>query len=198
MPTIQLLLEHLASVDVRDKDGRTLLFHSAGGNVTRLLLEKKVDVTARQVLGDPGATALHYAAKRGDLGAMKALLAANADPSAATTASAAAGQQKGPYGQTALFFAASGGLPPPHSTGQHKDAVALLLEHKADPNHLDCYGQTPLFYAAKNGDVPLIKALVEAGGQVDVADSLRQETCLFYAVNKGRFAACKYLILAAV
>jgi outer membrane protein assembly factor BamB len=84
------------------------------------------------------------AAKQGDAGVVKSLLAKGADVNA-----------KNAYGATALSFAADKG---------HLAVVKLLLQHKADVNVQDTfYKSTPLTWALGRKHVGIIKALVEAG-----------------------------------
>jgi ankyrin repeat protein len=45
---------------------------------------------------------------------------------------------------------------------QNADAVAWLLAHGADPDHGDKFGTTPLGRAARNGNVELVKLLLDA------------------------------------
>lgn len=44
--------------------------------------------------------------------------------------------------------------------------VRWLLEHGADPNHVDKAGYTPLAWACRSGVFPTVEALVEAGADV--------------------------------
>ena len=62
---MQLLLEHKADVDEKDKGGKTALYLAAREGheaVVRLLLEHKADVDAKD---KGGKTALHLAAEKG-------------------------------------------------------------------------------------------------------------------------------------
>jgi outer membrane protein assembly factor BamB len=86
------------------------------------------------------------AAKKGDVAAVKALLARGADVNA-----------KSAYGVTALAFAADRG---------HVEVVKLLIAHKADVNARDrFYMATPLTWALSRGHADVIKALIQAGAQ---------------------------------
>jgi truncated hemoglobin YjbI len=67
--------------------------------------------------------------------------------------------------------------------------VQLLLELGADPNAADHFGQPPLYYAgnlcaaAAGGDV--VRALVEAGANVNAHDGVKRCTALHMAARRG-------------
>jgi imidazolonepropionase-like amidohydrolase/outer membrane protein assembly factor BamB len=97
------------------------------------------------IADDPKAELL-AAAKKGDVAAVKALLAKGVDVNA-----------KGDYGATALAFAADKG---------HLEVVKLLIEHKADVNNKDTfYKATPLDWAVMHDHVEIAKILIQAGAQ---------------------------------
>jgi outer membrane protein assembly factor BamB len=113
--------------------------------ITSLLLV--VALTQLTRAADPNEELL-AAAKKGDLGAVKTLLAKGADANA-----------KNSYGATALSFAADKG---------HLEVVKLLLEHKADPNAKDTfYKATPLEWAVMRGHTDIAKALIDAEAEVN-------------------------------
>jgi ankyrin repeat protein len=109
----------------------------------------KAEVDARQA--HAGAE-LFAAVKQGDVASLRDLLAA--DPLLARAV--AAGGQYG--GWTVLHEAAKHG---------QTDAAALLLQHGADPNAREAGDNTsPLHWAAARGDVPTMRLLLDAGGDV--------------------------------
>ncbi len=84
------------------------------------------------------------AARKGDLPALKALLAKGAPLEA-----------KSRYGQTPLFFAARNG---------HEELVKFLLAKGASPNVSDTFYKVPLMAAAADkGYTGIVKALIDAG-----------------------------------
>jgi len=93
--------------------------------------------------GTSGYTPLHYAARGGHAACVRALLAAGADPSAATAAG----------GATPLHRAAYMG---------HAGVVRALLEAGAGPDARDADGETPLHKAARGGHAGACRALLPA------------------------------------
>ena len=76
--------------------------------------------------------------------------------------------------------------------------VKLLLELGADVSHADHYGITPLMAAANRGDVPVLKALIDAGADVGAYDlgkkldgafhsSIEPLMAVDYAIGVGTF-----------
>jgi ankyrin repeat protein len=129
-------------------------------NVVRILVEAGADLRART---KQGFTALHFAAREGDLETTRALLAASVDvnirsqPAQPLDASASPGDN--PTGRTASGGAArrgpgyqatvsAGSTPLLVATVRgHVPLALLLLERGADPNALDA-GFTPLHWAS--------------------------------------------------
>ncbi|RTE84046.1 hypothetical protein BHE90_001465 [Fusarium euwallaceae] len=76
------------------------------------------------------------------------------------------------------------------------DIVQLLLEHGADPNHVTNLNQTPLQLALrKPGELSLVKALVQAGGDLDLRDEWIKSP-LMVAVANHDLEAVRFLIEA--
>ena len=93
-----------------------------------------------------GFTPLLFAARMGDLGSARLLVAAGADVNDLT-----------PAGSSTLAVAALSG---------HGDVAALLLEHGADPNAA-AGGYAPLHAAILHRDARLVEALLSAGADPD-------------------------------
>lgn len=89
-----------------------------------------------------GETALHVAVRHQHVGAVKLLLERGADPNA----------QNGD-GQTPLHFVANQGI----------ELAELLLDAGSDTKVIDIFGYSPLHYAAGNGDMELVRLLIERG-----------------------------------
>ncbi len=116
---------------------------------------------------EPGEDLL-AAAKKGDAGAVKTLLALGADPNT-----------KNSYDATALTFAADKG---------HLEVVQLLLKHKANPNVRDnFYKATPLDWAMMRNHGEVAKALIENGATVT-------DTTLVSAAASGKLVVVQALL----
>src|SRR5579871_5486979 len=90
------------------------------------------------LLAGPLAEDFWAAARKGDVEAVKALLAKGADVNAKTE-----------YGATALSFAADKG---------HTEIARILIRHKADVNVKDKFYQaSPVFWALAHGHAGVIK-----------------------------------------
>ena len=109
----------------------------------RLLLDEALP-TAAATGRWQGATCLRSPA--GDLAAMQALIAANADP-----------LYKTKDGTTAFQIALSRGYEP---------IVSLLLDKGADVNSRDRNGGTPLHEAVRQGKLDLVKKLIAKGADI--------------------------------
>ena len=127
-----------------EQNFRNLLFRSVRqGDVKQveLLLDKGVDIHARDVVGTP----MVRAAEIGQLAVVEILLARGADPLKGNTGK-----------RLPLHFAAEGG---------HLAVVSLLLKQPSvDPNSKDNLGQTALFKAANNGHSEVVEILLQQKG----------------------------------
>jgi uncharacterized protein len=108
----------------------------------KLDARSKVNDWARQVTAERrgqwrpigGLTALLFAARQGELDAVRALVEAGADPNLPD-----------PEGVTPMLMAA---------TNYHFDVVAYLLSHGGDPNRWDWRGRTPLYAVVDLNTLP--------------------------------------------
>ena len=142
------------------------------GEAVRTLLEAGADVDAPR--GD-GMTALHWAARHGDLPTARRLLAAGADPEAVTRLGR----------HTPLHVASRAG---------HAAVVAALLEHRADAEARTSSGAAPLHFAAQSGSADTVEALLARGADPDVREPRWGQTPLMFAAGAGRTAAVAPLL----
>ena len=122
-----------------------------------------------------GSTALHYAARAGQVDAVAALLAAGWPAAGATT-----------YGVTPLELACEGG---------HAEAARLLLDAGADAGQATGTGRTMLMTAARCGSAETVRLLTDRGAAVNAADPSGQ-TALMWAAAEGHADAVDALLAA--
>ena len=125
-----------------------------------------------------GSTALLFAARSGDVGSARLLIAAGADINDAL-----------PDGASALVVAAHSG---------HGDVAALLLEKGADPNAADV-GYTALHAAVLRSDLDLVKSLLahraNPNAQITKGTPVRRNSQDF-ELPKTLIGATPYLLAA--
>lgn len=138
----------------------------------RTLLKQGADVNHAQ--GD-GVTALHWAARRGDVEIAQMLLAAGGNVQATT--------RSGRY--TPLHLAAERASAP---------LVAALIKAGADVNVATSTGATPLMFASGTGDVATMTALLDAHASANAAETFRGQTPLIWAAAANHVDAVKLLI----
>src|SRR5687767_2566478 len=140
----------------------------------RALLKNGDDVNAAQ--GD-GMTALHWAARNGDLELTQMLLYAGANVKATTRLG----------GYTPLLMAADQG---------HAGVIAALVAGGADVKASNALGTTPLMLAAASGNPQAVTILVENGAEIEAREKTFGQTPLMFAASNNRVEAVKALIKA--
>jgi uncharacterized protein len=140
----------------------------------RALLKNGEDVNAAQ--GD-GMTALHWAARNGDLELTQMLLYAGANVKATTRLG----------GYTPLLMAADQG---------HANVIAALISGGADVKAANALGTTPLMLAAASGNPQAVTILVENGAEIEAVEKTFGQTPLMFAASNNRVDAMKALIKA--
>ncbi|XP_055543760.1 serine/threonine-protein phosphatase 6 regulatory ankyrin repeat subunit B-like [Wyeomyia smithii] len=170
---IEKLLKAGAKVHVTTKNGNAAVL-----TASEFLYRKVADVTLERVRSIYATnftkwTALHCAAKGGEVEIIKTLLTAGAYVDATTE-----------IGNTALMIASDFG---------HSDAVAALLERDKKIDAANLTKWTALHYAAREGNVNIIEKLLAAGAKVDVTTE-NGDTALMVASGFGRFNAVVTLL----
>jgi ankyrin repeat protein len=72
--------------------------------------------------------------------------------------------------------------------------IEALFTAGADPNEKLPLGRTPLMTAARTGNVAAMKVLVDRGAEVNAKETQRGTTPLMWAADEGHAAAVKFLI----
>lgn len=175
----------------------------------RTLITQGADINAAQ--GD-GMTALHWAARHGDVDLIKMLIAAGANVHATTrlgdytpllmaselgqagaidaliAGGADVKKEMTESGVTALMLASASG---------QTEAIKTLLAHGADVNAAESgHGETALMFAAAKQRNDAMRALLAGGAKIDAADKVENlstqispEELAFLAAQSGRGAA---------
>jgi ankyrin repeat protein len=139
----------------------------------RALLKQRSDIHATEA---DGSTALHWAAQRSHLELVELLLAAGANPDAATR-----------YKIPPLYLASLNG---------HAAIMARLLDAGANPNGTAHEGQTMLMTAALSGNADAVRLLLTRGAHVNAIEPYRGQSALMWASAEGNTAAADLLIEA--
>ena len=166
---IATLLERGSPIDARDPAGRTPLLvatHADAVAAARALIAAGADVNAKDNIED---SPYLYAAAEGRLAILRMTIAAGADLRSVNR-----------YGGTGLIPAAHHG---------HPDIVRELLKTSIDVDHVNRLGWTALLETIILSDggpihTEILKLLIEAGANVDLADH-EGVTPLAHAEKRG-------------
>jgi ankyrin repeat protein len=153
---------------------------AATGDLNQLkkLLAAGVDINSPN--SKTGMTPLMQAAQAGKLDAMKFLLAQKPKPDV---------DIQDTEGRTAMFHAVD---------NKNSDALALLKQHKADPNIPARFHRYPIMEAAVKGDAKSVKILASGGRAKENADlskkDVNERTALMEAARYGNADTVKALL----
>lgn len=149
-----LLLRRRAELHAADANGVTPLFAAARHGhfkVVLVLVSHQADLTSTE---KDGMTAMHWAAKHGNSEAIRELVASvPTNPFALVEATTR-------FGRSPLHVACIAGK---------DDAVRVLLDLRSDPAQRQKDGWMPIHLAARFGHEKVIKAMIEAGCDPNVA-----------------------------
>jgi len=209
-PVVKLLLEHGADVHQTLRHGETPLMMAARTGsvpVLQLLLAHGAKIDAREK--QRGTTALMWAAASSNVDAVKFLIAKGADISArsgttppgrrpylAETGRSRISQFAYGYGLAGEFVAKDAAQAKEHKREQ-TISIKLLEQYplgKLPTASKDRWGGlTPLIFAVREGDMASVKALVEAGADVNET-STYDWTPLLVATQNKYYQIGKYLL----
>jgi len=172
------LAERLAARLIKSADGIGFFDAAAVGNVSAVRNMLSEDLAAVDDRGPDGCTALHLAARFGQMEVARLLLGRGADPNAISLNDERV---------TPLYSAV---------LARHRDTATLLLALGASPNSVQRGGWTALHAAARNGDQAIVDML-----QLRGADPTRASddghTAIDLAEENGHGTLAKVLRMAA-
>jgi ankyrin repeat protein len=155
---VRLLLTRGADVNatgslLKHSDSTALHYAADGGRseVIKELLRYHADANAKNA---DGMTPLMWAANRGDVSSITALLDAGANPAA-----------KSDDGKTTVWDRAI------FSQGRGIDVVRLLIDRRADINLPNGDGRTPLNFAILKRDIAIVRTLLANGANPNARDN---------------------------
>lgn len=191
-PPISMSKAELLNAGMIDADGLTAL-SIAAGRKHKILTEFLADLPEVDVnkASESGITPLLMVAEVGWTDVMRKLLLRGAHVDAA------------PKGRTAEEAKIAGSTPLIGATKYNNpEAVKLLLEHGANPNHQNQSGISALMLASEQGFFECVRNLCEGGANVELAPSgktalsmnLSGQTPLFCAAKEGHLEIVKYLL----
>jgi len=161
------MISKKADVNVAEADGSTALLWAANLNDTDLVTRLLKAGANPKVENKLGSTPLAEAAFNANTEMIKALLDAGADPNAT-----------GPDAQTPLMLVAR---------TANVDAAKLLLAKGANPNAKESQrGQTALMWAAASNQGSMVRQLLAAGAQPDIATATDLMTPLVSAEPRAQ------------
>ena len=148
-------------------------------NESEILIEKAVRL-------DPYSSPIHTAAQKGDVDAVRQLIADRVNVDA-----------KDYFGKTSLHVAAETG---------HEKVAALLIEAGADMEvrtppsgrGFNDFGSTPLILTARWGHTSVAELLINSGADVNVRTSIYEWPVLHFAASHGREVIVELLITSGV
>jgi ankyrin repeat protein len=168
------LLDKKANIELMDNEGNTALILACQANDTgsaKLLLERGANAKA---INRYGVSALHWAARHGNLEILGALLDSPIENRPNINLKASGNESATIQSGTALHWAASAG---------QKEAVTKLIDHNASLEERDTSGDTALHLAIPVSE-EIAVALVKEGADVSARNQLH-ETPLHLAAQKN-------------
>ena len=207
IPMAELLLAAEATVDAATRMGGVTPLFLAAKNGSAPMIERLAESGANvNRVTDTGASPLMAAAMSGNVEAIKALLEREADVNG----------REHHNGQTPLMFAAwenrAEAIRALIAAGAHTELTSNILvlqedRYDADGNprprregreqsraNAAMGGMTALLFAAREGHMESVRALVEAGADIDRASGSDASTPIVIAIANGHYDVGQYLL----
>ena len=176
LDVLKLLKERGANIHVQCEMGDNSIMSASIGtgdcNTVRWLIEQGVDVNH---CDKKGWTAVHNAAKQGNLDVLKLLKESGADI-----------HVQNEMGDNSIMSASIG-------TGDC-NTVRWLIEQRVDVNHCDKEGFTAVLNAAQQGNLDVLKLLKESGATIHVQNEMGRNSIMSAAIGTGDCDTVRWLI----
>ncbi|AEM22762.1 ankyrin repeat-containing protein [Brachyspira intermedia PWS/A] len=203
----KLLIEHDSDINIKNKDGENMIILACeNGNeeMFNLLVENNADINEKSSWG---ASALIYASEKGNINIMKYLIDNGIDVNGKAdengdTPLLWAVTGKNPYEASKLLIenganvnaTNDGGVAPATILAASTPKVVKLLKDNGadlDTKFLDYY--PPIAIAAGEGNLEIVKALVENGADVNYYPNDINYTAIFHAIDQHNYEVAEYL-----
>ena len=195
---VKTLAENGVDKDEKNQIGRTALEIAIASNAKKIasyLRGENIDDTSIEA----GGMNLHQAIMKGDLKAAAMLLQNGADPNALLDGNPA-DESKIYIGDTPLAVACH---------YKNVEAIKLLLQHAAIPNHKNSAGKAPIVYLESSAVSmkpvfeekrigQILKLLIDAGCKIDDTVDDEANTFITYALRYGSYAYTGRFLTEAV
>lgn len=175
--------------------------------IVRILLNLSLLVLVASGLWAANDPRVVEAAKSGDAGAVKALLASGVDSNSTAADGSTALHWAVHRDDAAMVDALLGAgakadlasrykVVPLTLAAQNGNArlVERLLKAGASPDSISEEGQTVLMTAARNGRVDVVRLLLAAGAKVNATEEFRGQTALMFAAGEGNTSSAELLL----
>ena len=203
----KLLIDNNSDINIKNKDGKNMIMIACeNGNeeMFNLLVENNADINAKSSWG---ASALIYASEKGNINIMKYLIDNGIDVNGKAddngdTPLLWAVTGENPYEASKLLIenganvnaTNDGGVAPATILAASTPEVVKLLKDNGadlDTKFLDYY--PPIAIAAGEGNLEIVKALLENGADVNYYPNDMNYTAIYHAIDQGSYEVAEYL-----
>ncbi|WP_020005543.1 ankyrin repeat domain-containing protein [Brachyspira innocens] len=204
----KLLINNNSDINIKNKDGKNMIIIACeNGNeeMFNLLVENNADINEKSSWG---ASALIYASEKGNINIMQYLIDNGIDVNGKAddngdTPLLWAVTGENPYEASKLLIENgvdvnatnnSGVAPATILAASTPEVVKLLKDNGADLDTKFLYYYPPIAIAAGEGNLEIVKALVENGADVNYYPNDINYTAIFHAIDQHNYEVAEYLL----